>query len=116
MLIENVNCLLKQNKYLFGSLKDKADKATTLSDYGITDAYTKTEIDNKGYLQSESDPTYYSNPLGYYNSTTIPQTDLSNYWNKSENLTSTKFIMNANNSYGVYANSTDVVFGYIGGL
>lgn len=25
----------------------KADKATTLSGYGITDAYTKEEIDNK---------------------------------------------------------------------
>ena len=47
MLIENVNRLLKQNKYLFESLKNKANKATTLSGYGITDAYTKTEIDNK---------------------------------------------------------------------
>ncbi|HPQ79100.1 MAG TPA: hypothetical protein PLG47_01445 [Candidatus Dojkabacteria bacterium] len=47
MLIENINRLLKQNKYLFESLKDKANKATTLSGYGIADAYTKTEIDNK---------------------------------------------------------------------
>lgn len=33
-----------------GGIKDisgKADKATTLSGYGITDAYTKTEIDTK---------------------------------------------------------------------
>ena len=29
------------------ALNNKADKATTLSGYGITDAYTKTEIDNK---------------------------------------------------------------------
>lgn len=29
------------------ALADKADKATTLSGYGITDAYTKTEIDGK---------------------------------------------------------------------
>jgi hypothetical protein len=28
-------------------IADKADKATTLAGYGITDAYTKTEIDNK---------------------------------------------------------------------
>lgn len=28
------------------ALKDKADKATTLAGYGITDAYNKTEIDN----------------------------------------------------------------------
>ena len=30
-----------------GALATKADKATTLSGYGITDAYTKTEVDNK---------------------------------------------------------------------
>ena len=47
MVIENINRLLKQNKYLFESLKDKANKATTLSGYKITDAYTKTEVDNK---------------------------------------------------------------------
>lgn len=29
------------------ALNNKADKATTLAGYGITDAYTKTEIDNK---------------------------------------------------------------------
>lgn len=29
------------------SIDDKATKATTLSGYGITDAYTKTEVDNK---------------------------------------------------------------------
>lgn len=29
-----------------GKLADKADKATTLAGYGITDAYTKTEMDN----------------------------------------------------------------------
>lgn len=35
-----------QNKILYLALEDKADKATTLSGYGITDAYTKTETDN----------------------------------------------------------------------
>lgn len=29
------------------ALGDKADKATTLAGYGITDAYTKTEVDNR---------------------------------------------------------------------
>lgn len=29
------------------ALEDKADKGTTLAEYGITDAYNKTEIDNK---------------------------------------------------------------------
>ena len=28
-------------------LSGKADNATTISGYGITDAYTKTEVDNK---------------------------------------------------------------------
>lgn len=35
-----------QNKVLYLALGDKADKGTTLSDYGITDAYTKTETDD----------------------------------------------------------------------
>ena len=35
-----------QNKVLYLALEDKADKATTLSGYGITNAYTKTETDN----------------------------------------------------------------------
>lgn len=30
-----------------GKLADKADKAKTLAGYGITDAYTKTDVDNK---------------------------------------------------------------------
>ena len=34
-------------------LSGKADKATTLADYGITDAYTKTEVDNE--LAAKSD-------------------------------------------------------------
>lgn len=51
--------------------------------------YTKVEIDNKGYLQSESDPTYYSNPNAYYNSTTLPNIDLSPYWKRDGTLTAT---------------------------
>lgn len=35
-----------QNKVLYLALEDKADKATTLSGYGINDAYTKTETNN----------------------------------------------------------------------
>lgn len=31
-------------------IANKADKATSLSGYGIADAYTKTEIDGKGFL------------------------------------------------------------------
>ena len=36
-------------------MQGKVDKATTLEGYGITDAYTKTEIDNKGYLTDHQD-------------------------------------------------------------
>ncbi len=32
---------------LFGAVSNKADRSTTISGYGITDAYTKTEIDSK---------------------------------------------------------------------
>lgn len=35
-----------QNKVLYLALEDKAGKATTLSGYGIIDAYTKTETDD----------------------------------------------------------------------
>jgi hypothetical protein len=36
-----------QNKVITAALGNKPDKATTLSGYGITDAYTKTEVDAK---------------------------------------------------------------------
>jgi len=36
----------------------KADKATTLSGYGITDAYTKTEIDGKINSKANSSDVY----------------------------------------------------------
>ena len=34
-------------KCVYDAVKNKADSATTLSGYGITDAYTKTEVDSK---------------------------------------------------------------------
>ena len=80
--------------------------------------YTKVEIDNKGYLQSESDPTYYSNPNAYYNSTTLPNIDLSPYYNKTEvnnillnyyNETEVDSLINSlNSSFGDYYNKTEV--------
>lgn len=36
-------------------ISGKADKANTLSGYGITDAYTKAEIDGKGFLTEHQD-------------------------------------------------------------
>ena len=43
-----------QGKVLKGLVDGKADKATTLSGYGINDAYTKTETDNKVNVRSSS--------------------------------------------------------------
>ena len=43
-----------QGKVLKRLVDSKADKATTLSGYGINDAYTKTETDNKVNVRSSS--------------------------------------------------------------
>ncbi len=40
---------LVTEKAVASALADKADAATTLSGYGITDAYTKTEVDAHGF-------------------------------------------------------------------
>ncbi len=64
----------------------KADKATTLSGYGITDAYTKTEVDNKDTATLNSAKSYtdttvgaldgtYKNHSAYRTVDTISQTD-----------------------------------------
>ena len=50
------------------ALSGKANKATTLSGYGITDAYTKTQVDNllTGTLDTTSPPeTVYSDELPF---------------------------------------------------
>lgn len=49
---ENTDAATKS--YVDTAVRNKADKSTTLSGYGITDAYTKTEIDGKGFLTSSS--------------------------------------------------------------
>ena len=41
-----------QGKILKGLVDSKSDKATTLAGYGITDSYTKTEVDNKVNVRS----------------------------------------------------------------
>ena len=50
---------------------DKAGKATTLSGYGITDAYTKTEVDNKSIKVTQKT---YTNLPGYV---TVQPSDIS---------------------------------------
>lgn len=45
------------------AIKNKADKADTLSEYGITDAYTKTEVDTKvGAKANIASPTFTGTP------------------------------------------------------
>lgn len=45
--LETLKQTFAQKSEVTASINLKADKATTLNGYGITDAYTKTEIDNK---------------------------------------------------------------------
>ena len=49
---------------------DKPDKATTLAGYGITDAYTKIEVDNALALQNEASEITVT-PQGNLSSTTV---------------------------------------------
>ena len=46
--LENYPTTTEMRDWVARGLKDKADKATTLQGYGITDAYTKDEVYNKG--------------------------------------------------------------------
>ena len=50
---------IDEKKFLVASdIANKADKATTLSGYGIADAYTKTEVDNKVNAKADSANVY----------------------------------------------------------
>lgn len=42
-----LNAIKTTYQSVINLLSNKADKATSLSGYGITNAYTKTEIDDK---------------------------------------------------------------------
>ena len=46
--LTNYPTTTEMHDWVARGLKDKADKATTLQGYGITDAYTKNEVYNKG--------------------------------------------------------------------
>ena len=62
------------------SVNNKADKATTLSGYGITDAYTKTESDGKYALQSSLNTYATKEELN----NKADETELSNYLTKTD--------------------------------
>ena len=59
---------------VFTALGDKADKGTNLSDYGITNAYTKTETDNKITTEIEKLDVNDSATAGSY-VTAVSETD-----------------------------------------
>lgn len=49
--------IIASKDYVNTELANKADKATTLSGYGITDAYTQAEVDVKvNEIKSELNP------------------------------------------------------------
>lgn len=54
----DINATYEKKADAVASLAKKADKSTTLSGYGITDAYTKTEIDIK--LDTKANSSYVS--------------------------------------------------------
>lgn len=54
----DINATYEKKADAVASLAKKADKSTTLSGYGITDAYTKTEIDTK--LDTKANSSYVS--------------------------------------------------------
>ena len=56
----------------------KADKSTTLAGYGITNAYTKSEVDAKGYLTSVAWSAVSEKPTFATVATSGSYTDLSN--------------------------------------
>lgn len=77
--------------------KNKADKATTLSGYGITDAYTKEEVDNTFVKPDTNQLDNYYMKDEVYSMTeadnkfiTKAVTDLVNYYAKSETYTKTE--------------------------
>lgn len=57
-LKDQVNSLNSQIGAFNAMLMQKADKATTISGYGITDAYTKAEINSRLSLKADKSNTY----------------------------------------------------------
>lgn len=58
----DINATYEKKTDAVTSLAKKADKSTTLSGYGITDAYTKTEVDTK--LDTKANSSYVSGQFG----------------------------------------------------
>lgn len=56
--VSNINGYYVKDAEARESINGKADAGTTLSDYGITDAYTKTEVDESLSTKASTDDTY----------------------------------------------------------
>lgn len=98
---------------------NKADKATTLSGYGITNAYTKTEVDAKIPTSLPANGGNADTVSGFTVKTSVPadakftDTTYSNATTSKAGLMSAydkiklDNIQNTNNSYSVYGNTVD---------
>ena len=72
---------------LTSSLEAKADKSTTISGYGITDAYTKTEVDGKLGNKADTSALSAYATTESVSSTYLSQTDASSTYATTENMT-----------------------------
>ena len=72
---------------LTSSLEAKADKSTTLNGYGITDAYTQTEIDGKLANKADTSALSAYATTESVSSTYLSQTDASSTYATTENMT-----------------------------
>ena len=72
---------------LTSSLETKADKSTTISGYGITDAYTKTEVDGKLANKADTSALSAYATTESVSSTYLSKTDASSTYATTENMT-----------------------------
>ena len=72
---------------LTSSLETKANKSTTISGYGITDAYTKTEVDGKLGNKADTSALSAYATTESVSSTYLSKTDASSTYATTENMT-----------------------------
>ena len=72
---------------LTSGLSAKADKSTTISGYGITDAYTKTEVDGKLGNKADTSALSAYATTESVSSTYLSKTDASSTYATTENMT-----------------------------
>ena len=72
---------------LTSSLEAKADKSTTLNGYGITDAYTKTEVDGKLANKADTSALSAYATTASVSSTYLSKTEATSTYATTENMT-----------------------------